>query len=99
MRRTLLFVLVVATVLPAIPADAHTSPKKKNLKVITYWLKKAAPAKLEDAPPQSGKTGINDCPAAESCGAYKLGKARWPLKDGRLTMTYRYNDAGRPSSA
>lgn len=40
------------------------------------------------------------CPAAPTCEAYAIGKARWPTDgSGNVTIPYAYNDAGRPPGA
>lgn len=47
----------------------------------------------------SGGSGPG-CPDAPTCDAYRVGRSRWATDaTGAINVPYRYNDAGRPSSA
>ncbi|HVL81005.1 MAG TPA: hypothetical protein VM840_05370 [Actinomycetota bacterium] len=48
----------------------------------------------------SARGSSSTCPAAATCGEYRVGRARWAVDgSGVAAMNYRYNDAGRPSRA
>jgi hypothetical protein len=76
----------------AAPAGAHVR-RVKHLAVVkrVFFL---------HHPTLKSNGSLRTCPAATTCEVFKLGKARWTTDaSGKLTMPYRYNDAGRPSRA